>query len=77
MPEQTNGSNLFEDHQDHPIDAAVEAGPGVERTDSKDPRSRCMCPHGGNMQRWRFLVIRDPKIKARVGSLYKRVSRTS
>src|ERR1700745_2474637 len=27
---------------------------------------------GGSMQRWRFLVIRDPKIKETVGALYKR-----
>ena len=29
-------------------------------------------PSGGNMQRWRFLVIRDPKIKQKVGAYYKR-----
>jgi nitroreductase len=29
-------------------------------------------PSGGNMQRWRFLVVRDPKIKQAVGALYKR-----
>ncbi len=29
-------------------------------------------PSGGNMQRWRFLVIRDPNIKEAVGALYKR-----
>ena len=29
-------------------------------------------PSGGNMQRWRFLVIRDPKVKETVGALYKR-----
>jgi nitroreductase len=29
-------------------------------------------PSGGNMQRWRFLVIRDPKVKETVGDLYKR-----
>lgn len=29
-------------------------------------------PSGGNMQRWRFLVVRDPAIKATVGALYKR-----
>ena len=28
------------DHQDHSIDAAVEAGPGAKRTDPKDPGSR-------------------------------------
>jgi nitroreductase len=29
-------------------------------------------PSGGNMQRWRFLVIRDPTVKQAVGSYYKR-----
>jgi nitroreductase len=29
-------------------------------------------PSGGNMQRWRFLVIRDPKVKQTVGAYYKR-----
>jgi nitroreductase len=29
-------------------------------------------PSGGNMQRWRFLVIRDPQVKQTVGALYKR-----
>jgi nitroreductase len=29
-------------------------------------------PSGGNMQRWRFLVIRDPKVKQTVGAFYKR-----
>jgi len=29
-------------------------------------------PSSGNMQRWRFLVIRDPKVKETVGAHYKR-----
>jgi nitroreductase len=29
-------------------------------------------PSGGNMQRWRFLVVRDSKIKQTVGDFYKR-----
>jgi nitroreductase len=29
-------------------------------------------PSGGNMQRWRFLVIRDAKVKQTVGAYYKR-----
>src|SRR6478672_3421200 len=29
-------------------------------------------PSGGNMQRWRFLVIRDPETKKTVGAYYKR-----
>ncbi len=34
-------------------------------------------PSGGNMQRWRFLVIRDSAIKETVGAYYKRACRTS
>ena len=29
-------------------------------------------PSGGNMQRWRFLVVRDPRIKQTVGAYYRR-----
>ncbi len=29
-------------------------------------------PSGGNMQRWRFLVVKDAKVKAAVGAYYKR-----
>src|SRR5438067_13915129 len=29
-------------------------------------------PSGGNMQRWRYLVVRDPKVKQTVGTFYKR-----
>jgi len=29
-------------------------------------------PSGGNMQRWRFLVVKDPEIKKTVGAYYKR-----
>jgi nitroreductase len=29
-------------------------------------------PSGGNMQRWRFLVVTDPKVKGTVGAYYKR-----
>src|SRR4051795_9650590 len=28
-------------------------------------------PSGGNMQRWRFLVVRDPQVKQVVGALYR------
>src|SRR5713101_3256629 len=29
-------------------------------------------PSGGNMQRWRFLVVRDAKVNQKVGAYYKR-----
>jgi nitroreductase len=31
-------------------------------------------PSGGNRQSWRFLVIRDPKTRARLGELYRECS---
>jgi nitroreductase len=31
-----------------------------------------LAPSGGNMQRWRFIVVRDPKVKQTVGAYYKR-----
>jgi hypothetical protein len=34
--------------------------------------ARVSAPGGGNMQRWRFLVIRDAKVKETVGAYYKR-----
>jgi nitroreductase len=34
--------------------------------------ARGSAPGGGNMQRWRFLVVRDPKVKETVGAYYKR-----
>src|SRR5260370_20809827 len=29
-------------------------------------------PSGGNMQRWRFLVVKDPQMKQTVAAYYKR-----
>jgi nitroreductase len=30
-----------------------------------------LAPSGGNMQRWRFLVVKDPNVKQAVGAYYK------
>jgi nitroreductase len=29
-------------------------------------------PSGGNMQTWRFLLVRDPEVKRQVGAIYRR-----
>ena len=34
--------------------------------------ARVSAPSGRNMQRWRFLVVHDPKVKETVGASYKR-----
>jgi nitroreductase len=33
-------------------------------------------PSGGNMQRWRFLVVRDPRVKETVGALWGTTGQT-
>jgi nitroreductase len=60
------------DYPHHPIDAASETRSGAERNYRKILEAGVCAPSGGNMQRWRFLVIRDPKVKETVGALYKR-----
>jgi nitroreductase len=56
----------------HPVDAAAEADPVPNELIRKILEAGVCAPSGGNMQRWRFLVIRDPKVKETVGALYKR-----
>jgi nitroreductase len=31
-------------------------------------------PNGGNTQRWRFMVVKDPRIKQQVQTFYKRAA---
>jgi nitroreductase len=44
----------------------------VPNKDPKNPQAGVCALSGGNMQRWRFLVVRDPKVKETVGAYYKR-----
>ena len=39
---------------------------------SKVIESATQAPNGSNQQRWRFLVIRDPGVRRRVGDVYRR-----
>jgi hypothetical protein len=47
------------------------AGSNQTRCPNELIRKILEAPSGGNMQRWRFLVIRDRKIKETVGAFYK------
>jgi len=38
----------------------------------KIPEAGSCAASGGNMQRWRFLIVRDPGVRQTVGALYKR-----
>jgi nitroreductase len=52
--------------------AVIHAGPVLKLAGRKILEAGVCAPSGGNMQRWRFLVIRDPKVKETVGAYYKR-----
>jgi hypothetical protein len=39
-----HGRRPVRDSQDHPVDAAIKAGPGTERTDPQNPRGWGLCP---------------------------------
>jgi nitroreductase len=61
------------DHQDNPLDAAAKKPDPVPYDLIRKILEAGVCaPSGGNMQQWRFLVIRDVEIKETVGALYKR-----
>src|SRR5262249_23966721 len=50
----------------------LKADPAPEELIRKILEARVAAPSGGNMQRWRFLVVKDPAIKKAVGGYYKR-----
>jgi nitroreductase len=39
---------------------------------SKVIEAATQAPNGSNRQRWRFMVIRDPDLRRRVGEVYRR-----
>ena len=60
------------DHADDALDAAAEADPVPDELISKILEAGACAANGGNTQRWRFLIIKDPKIKQAVQAWYKR-----
>jgi nitroreductase len=60
------------DHGHDAVDAAAEADPVFPELIRKILNAGVSAPSGGTMQRWRFIVVRDPKVKQTVGSYYKR-----
>ena len=73
MPEQTNDSDLFEIIKTTRSMRRLKPDSVPNELIRKILEAGVCAPSGGNMQRWRFLVVRDPKIKETVGALYKRV----
>ena len=70
MPEKT--SDLFEIMQTTRSMRRLKPDPVPAALIRKILEAGTFAPSGGNMQRWRFLVIRDAKIKQTVRAYYKR-----
>lgn len=73
MPEESaNTADLFEIIRTTRSMRRLKPDPVPNELVRKILAAGVCAPSGGNMQRWRFLVIRNPKIKETVGALYKR-----
>ena len=72
MLNETHGTDLFEIIRTTRSMRLLKPDPVPNELIRKMLEAGVCAPSGGNMQRWRFLVIRDPKVKETVGALYKR-----
>jgi nitroreductase len=70
MPQET--ADLFEIMRTTRSMRRLKADPVPDELIRKILDAGVCAPSGGNMQRWRFLVVRDPKVKQTVGVYYKR-----
>ena len=70
MPDET--ANLFEIMATTRSMRRLKPDPVPAELIQKILEAGVSAPSGGNMQRWRFLVVRDPKVKQTVGAYYKR-----
>ena len=72
MPNESHSADLFEIIRTTRSMRRLKPDPVPNELIRKILEAGVCAPSGGNMQRWRFLVIRDPKVKQDVGALYKR-----
>jgi nitroreductase len=73
MPEETTtATDLFEVIRTTRSMRRLKPDPVPDELIRKILEAGVCAPSGGNMQRWRFLVIRDAGIKRAVGAYYKR-----
>ena len=72
MPDEIHASDLFEIIRSTRSMRRLKPDPVPNGLIRKILEAGVCAPSGGNTQRWRFLVIRDTKIKETVGALYKR-----
>jgi nitroreductase len=71
MPDEIHSADLFEIIKTTRSMRRLKPDPVPNELIRKILEAGVCAPSGGNMQRWRFLVIRDPKVKETVGALYK------
>jgi nitroreductase len=72
MPDEIRSTDLFDIIRTTRSMRRLKPDPVPNELIRKILEAGVCAPSGGNMQRWRFLVIRDPKIKGTAGALYKR-----
>jgi nitroreductase len=72
MPNEIHRADLFEIIRTTRSMRRLKPDPVPNELIRKILEAGVCAPSGGNMQRWRFLVVRDPKLKETVGALYKR-----
>jgi nitroreductase len=72
MTDETHASDLFETIRTTRSMRRLKPDPVPNELIRKILEAGVCAPSGGNMQRWRFLVVRDAGIKQTVGVLYKR-----
>jgi nitroreductase len=71
MPDETQ-VDLFEIIRTTRSMRRLKSDPVPDELIGKVLEAGLCAPSGGNMQRWRFLVIRDLQVKEAVGALYRR-----
>ena len=67
MPNENHSTDLFEIIRTTRSMRRLKSDPVPNELIRKILEAGVCAPSGGNMQRWRFLVIRDPKVKETVG----------
>jgi nitroreductase len=72
MLDEIHGTDLFEIIRTTRSMRRLKLDPVPNELIRKILEAGVCAPSGGNMQRWRFLVIKDPAIKQTVGAYYKR-----
>ena len=67
-----NSTNIFDIQRTMRAMRRLKPDPVPDKLIAQILEAGVSAPNGGNSQNWRFLVVKDPKIKATVQPYYKR-----